>query len=139
MGDLKIAADAGPIGKVKQGYADVFHKIHQTSDFKRDLVIKSLEGLKLPANPTDSQRRAANAVVTAALSSLTNWANSFIDDLNEFSKVKKQLGAQVEDGSDNPFAAIEHISPEDFEAVSNFLQYADAYSLQDAAEAAGFE
>lgn len=140
---LKIDTKASPVDQVSQGYADVFHKIHQTSDFKRDNVVRSIQNVKLPNNASLDQQKAfkmaQTALADAALALLTRWANSFIDELNEYSKFQKQAGAKSEDDSDNPMAAIAHLTPEDVTAVTRFLQYADAYSLQDAAEAANFE
>lgn len=145
--ELKIDDTATPIDRVFQAFGDVYGRIiHQTTDFKRDLVVGSIQDAATP--PKNSKLTAdqlqfnQQVIADTAISLLARWTNSFIESLNEYTKLKKGQGASKEgnpDDSGNPFARIAQVSLEDFKAVSDFLQYADTFSLQDAAQAAQFD
>jgi hypothetical protein len=128
-------------------YEKVFSMINQTSNFKRDKVIDAIQSMKYPPGASEQVKKQIDLdkvnVATAAIVSLVSWANSFIDLLNEYAKAKKPTVGPGADGSSedlpNPLQAVAHISPADFELVANYLQYVDAYSVADAAEAAHSE
>ncbi|KAK3304794.1 uncharacterized protein B0T15DRAFT_576164 [Chaetomium strumarium] len=117
---LKVDPKASPIDQVKQAYDDIYSRIQQTSQFTRNKAIAFIELHKSQRNATlEQQLGSSNAqkiAATAAIHGLVVSANSMIDTLNAM--------------------YLMDVSPEDFAAVSRFLQYADAHSLQDAAEAA---
>jgi hypothetical protein len=142
---LKVVAQAAPAERVKQAADTLVHRIHQVVDYKRDLIIGliSQSGPKSGATKRDQEFavNAQNTIANTFVTHLAIWANSFIDDLNEnnsHSQLKKGSRAEGDDESGSPFGPLAEVSPEHFAAVAAFLQYVDAYSLEIAAEAAGY-